>query len=68
MTSKDSGLENYRAQLYAAVRNADPTVYRRVVEIAHLADPVFIRQVDKRCAEVESAVMMLVAELLGVKP
>lgn len=60
-------LEQHRRAIYSAVRNANPDVYDRCIQIGHLADPLFTgNDVTKRCAAVEAAVMILAAELLGV--
>jgi hypothetical protein len=57
--------ERRRAEIYAAVKNADMEIYVRVVEIATLADPRFGgSNVSRRCMKVEVAVMSLVADLL----
>ena len=53
--------------VYAALKNADMGLYRRAVEIAHLAMIDFGgRDKNKRAAAVETAVMSLLVEVLGI--
>lgn len=60
-------IEQNRKATYAAVRNADPDLYRRVVEIGHLATIEFGGADElTRAVAVESAAMGLVAQALGL--
>lgn len=58
-------VEERRKATYRAVRNADPKLYETAVRIGHMAMPEFEPDVNRRAANVESAVMNLIAELLG---
>ena len=65
VTTNKELIERNREAIYAAVKNADMDTYRKVCEIAHLADPAFGgRDLAERCARVESAMMYLVGKLL----
>ena len=62
-------LEYLRKQLYANVRNHRPDLYRRAVEISHLATIAFGgADEQRRAARMETAVMGLVAEAAGINP
>lgn len=67
MTDFQERLEKHRKTLYLAVRNNRPDLYRRAVEIGHLAMPEFGGDDPlKRSVVVESAAMSLIAEALGL--
>jgi hypothetical protein len=56
-------LEERRKALYIAVRNQRPDLYRKAVEVGHLALTNFGgTDENKRAAIVEAAVMSLVAD------
>ena len=55
-------IERRRQALYLAVKNARPDLYRKAVEVGHLGLSSFIRDENKRAAEIEAAVMWLIAE------
>lgn len=61
-----SGLDELQAQaratLYAVVRNADPELYHRALEIGHI--PIFIEDREQAALEVEVACMELIAKAL----
>lgn len=60
-------LEEHRKALYAAVKQDRPDLYRRCVEVGHLAMPEFGGPDPvRRAASVEAAAMLLVAEALGL--
>ncbi len=59
-------LEERRKAVYRAVRANEPRLYELAVEIGHLALPAFERDENKRAANVEAAVMSMIAELRGL--
>lgn len=58
-------IEQQRKAIYAAVKNNAPDIYRQVVEIGHI--PLFVENKDTAALHVESAVMYLVAQALGLE-
>lgn len=60
-------IEERRKALYRAVREEEPEAYRKAVEIGHLGLSVFIADENKRAAEIECAVMGLIAEIKGIR-
>jgi hypothetical protein len=59
-------VEARRKATYRAVKAMEPALYERAVEIGHLALSAFERDENKRAANVESAVMDLIAALRGI--
>lgn len=61
-------LEARSKAVYRAVRAERPDLYAAAVRIGHLALPAFERDENKRAANVEGAVMSLIADLLEILP
>jgi len=60
-------MERRRKAVYNAVRSANPDLYCRAVEVAHIATIEFGgRDETKRAAIVESCIMELLADATGI--
>lgn len=60
-------LERRREQLYAAVKANRPDLYRRAVEVGHMAMEAFGGSNElQRCARVEMSAMELAALAAGI--
>lgn len=64
--SAEERIKKHRELLYRAVKAHSPDLYRRAVEIGHLGLSGFIADENRRAAEIEAAVIYLIADIKGV--